>query len=108
MPPIWLADPPIGRQRNRVWPTGVLHGTVVQIGTRIVCLMTYDVLEDNMHSKFVQYSNSGVLGDLELRVCVDEQEFNLHGADSKFAECMHIAFVPSILPLDTYYSTPSV
>ena len=58
-----------------------------------------------MHSKFVQYSN-GVLGDSELRVCIDEQEFNLHGADSsKFVEYMHIAFVPAILPLDTYYST---
>ena len=34
----------IGWQRNWVWPTCVLHVTVVQIGTRIVCLM-YDVLE---------------------------------------------------------------
>ena len=42
--------------------------------------MMYNVLEDNMHSKFVQYS-SGVLGDSELGVCIDEQEFNLHGAD---------------------------
>ena len=33
-----------------------------------------------MHSKFVQYS-SGVVGDAELGVCIDEQEFNLHGAD---------------------------
>ena len=34
-----------------------------------------------MHSNFVQYS-SGVLGDSELGVCINEQEFNLHGADS--------------------------
>ena len=95
---------PIGWQRNRVWPTGVLHGAEVQIGTRIVCLMYDHVLEENMHSKFVQYS-SGVLGDSELGVFIDEQEFNLHGADSKFVECMHIAFKPPILPLDTYYST---
>ena len=53
----------------------------------------YDVLEDNMHSKFVQYS-SGVLVDSELGVCINQQEFDLHGADSKFVECMHIAFVP--------------
>ena len=66
----------------------------------------YDVLEDNMHSKFVQYS-SGVLGDSELGVCIDEQEFNLYGADSKFVECMHIACVPPTIlpPLDTQYST---
>ena len=50
--------------------------TVVQIGTRNSCSMSYlyDVLEDNMHSKFVQYS-SGVLRDSELGVCIDEQEF---------------------------------
>ena len=58
-----------------------------------------------MHSKFVQYSSSGVLGDSELGVCIDEKEFNFHGADSKFVECMHIAFVPPIPPLYTYYST---
>ena len=33
-----------------------------------------------MHSKFVQYS-SGVLGDSDFGVCIDEQEFNLHEAD---------------------------
>ena len=86
---------------------GVLHGTtVVQIRTYIVlgvCLLAYDVLDDKMYSKFVQYS-SGVLGDSELGICVHEQDFNLHGVlDSKFVECMHIAFVPPILPLDTYY-----
>ena len=48
---------------------------IVQKGTRIVlCLMYYDVLllEDDMHSKFVQYS-SGVLGDSELGVCIDDR-----------------------------------